>query len=62
MYISSEYLVLTMYPPNNTTVLLLTLRNEKLPHGGGVVPVITIEDHKPEVKHIQAKLHYHSDL
>ena len=62
MYNSSEDPSTILYPPNNTTVLLLTLRNEKSWHGGGVVPVITGEDHKPEVKHIQAKLHYHSDL
>ena len=49
MYNSSEVLPIPMYPPNNTTVLLLTLRNEKSLHGGGVVPVITGEDHKPEV-------------
>ena len=61
MYNSSED-PFTLYPPNNTTVLLFTLRNEKSRHGGGVVPVITGEDHKPEVKHIQGKLHYHSDL
>ena len=62
MYNSSDHSFFLLYPPNNTTVLLLTLRNEKLWHGGGVVPVVTREDHKPEVKHIQAKLHYHSDI
>ena len=61
MYNSSEAPFI-LNPPNNTTVLLLTLRNENSRHGGGVVPVITGEDHKPEVKHIQAKQHYHSDL
>ena len=61
MYNSSEH-PSTLYPPNNTTALLLTLRNEKFLHGRGVVPVITGEDHKPEVKHVQAKLHYHSDI
>ena len=62
MYNLSDHPSTLFLPPNNTTVLLLTLRNEKLLHGGGVVPVITGEDHKPEVKHIQAKLHYHSDI
>ena len=61
MYNSSED-PSTLYPPNNTTVLLLTLRNEKSSHGGGVVPVTIGEDQKPEVKHIQAQLHYHSNL
>ena len=62
MYNSSEYPSTLLNPPNNTTVLLFTLRNEKSLHGGGLVPVTTGEDHKPEVKHIQAKLQYHSNL
>ena len=62
MYNLSDHPSTLSLPPNNTIVLLLTLRNENDWHGGGVVPVVTGEDHKPEVKHIQAKLHYHSYL